>query len=112
MLRKSNGFFLIELLLSLSALLMLALFFVPLLADLNAQSQQLERESLAEQLLFEELNALMINGTPSLNHSIFRNGNEYKITWGSSSPGNQKEVCVTLEKKARLPGKTICRFAE
>ncbi len=112
MLRKSNGFFLIELLLSLSALLMLALFFVPLLADLNTQSQQLERESLAEQLLYEELNALIINGIPSPSHSIFRNGNEYKITWASSPSDNQKEVCVTLEKKARFPEKTICQFAE
>ena len=112
MLRSNNGFFLIELLLSLSALLMLALFFIPLLVDLNTQSQQLEREKLAEQLLYEELNALVINSTLSPSHSIARNGNEYTITWVSDPPDSQKEVCVTIEKKDRYPEKTICRFAE
>ncbi|XJZ26205.1 hypothetical protein ACF5W4_12480 [Bacillota bacterium Lsc_1132] len=108
MLQKNSGFFLIELLLSLSVLLMLSLFFVPLFVDLTRQSQQLELEKHAEQLLFEELQASIINGSPSPDHSIFLNGIEYKLTWINRDPEGVQEVCVKLEKSQ----KTICRFAE
>ena len=57
----------------LSVLLMLCLFFMPLLTDL-ANHQQLVRDKKANQLLFEELQAHLLEDRTNSRYSIVHNG--------------------------------------
>lgn len=112
MLRRSDGFFLLELLLSLSAWFMMGMFFMPLLMDLSIQSQQHIRDTMAEQFLFEELQANLIEDRIRSNYSIFHNGTEYKVYWKQSSSNGGKEVCVTVDETSFLPKTEICKVPE
>lgn len=109
---KNDGFFLIELLLSLTILLMLSLFFTPLFIDLAKQSKLIEVKKQAEQFINEELEALIINEHPSFDHSINLNGIQYQITWINDGPARQQEVCVKIENSSHSPVTAICRSAE
>jgi competence protein ComGE len=112
MLWKNDGFFLLELLLSLSAWFMMSMFFMPLLMELSHQSQQLVRDKKAVQFLFEELQANLTEDRTNSNYSIYHNGTEYKIYWIQSSDIGQKEVCVKVDKTAFLPKTEICKVPE
>ncbi|ETI67331.1 hypothetical protein [Neobacillus vireti] len=112
MLRNNKGFFLLELLLSLSALLMLSLFLLPLLMDLKGQSRQLGVENKARQLMYEELQAKLIANPTFTNYTFVENGVEYKIIWKDSLTAGQKEVCVRVERNSFLPQIEICSVLE
>jgi competence protein ComGC len=112
LLRKNKGFFLLELLLSLSAWFMLCLFFIPLLIDLKIQSQQLEVHKKAEQLLYEELQASIVDGQKYLNYSVSHQGIEYRIEWRDLSLSGQKEVCVKVEKHSFISKTEMCATPE
>jgi competence protein ComGE len=109
---KNNGFILAELILSLSALFMICLFLAPILFDLSQQSKQLQVEKYATQLLFEELQSLIINNQPSQNHSTVQNGIEYQIFWNSTDIPEQRKVCVKVEKNTFQPEIELCRISE
>jgi competence protein ComGE len=114
MLRNNSGFFLLELLLSLSALLLLSLFLLPLLMDLREQSQQLEVENVARKLMYEELQAKLIDNRLFLNYSVIENTVEYHIIWGGSGAGaaGQKEVCVKVDGNSFLSETKVCGVLE
>jgi competence protein ComGE len=112
MLWKNDGFFLLELLVSLSAWFMLGMFFMPLLMELTIQSQQLVRDKKAVQFLFEELQANLTEDRTNSNYSIHHNGTEYKIYWRQLSGNGQKEACVKIEGNTFLPRTDICRIPE
>lgn len=112
MLRSNNGFFLLELLLSLSALFMICLYFIPLLMDLNQQSLNLEKENKARQLLYEELQAKIRGAQTFTDFSIKENGVEYQIKWRDSGLSGQKEACVSVEPNAILSKTEICGTLE
>ncbi|WP_335444576.1 competence type IV pilus minor pilin ComGE [Neobacillus drentensis] len=110
MLRKNNGFFLLELLLSLSALLMICLFLIPLLIDIRAQARTLEIEKKARQIMFEELQAKLNNNPVFLNYSVNHNSIEYKINWTENS--QYKEVCVRVDDSSIHKQTQICSQLE
>lgn len=110
MLRKNNGFFLLELLLSLSALLMICLFLIPLLIEMRNQTRTLEIEEKARQIMFEELQAKLINDQPLTNYSVNQNSITYKISWTDSS--QPKEVCVSVDKESFHKRTEICGTLE
>lgn len=112
MLWKSDGFFLLELLLSLSAWFMIGMFFMPLLMDFSTQAQQLVRDKKAVQFLFEELQANLTEDRTNSKYSIFHNGTEYKIYWIQPSDIGPKEVCVKVDETAFLPSTEICKVPE
>ncbi|MGF6948449.1 competence protein ComGE [Neobacillus sp. B4I6] len=112
MLRSTRGYFLLELLLSLSAWLMLSLFLLPLLIELREQSRQLEWESKARQLMYEELQTKLISNKTFSNYTTILNGVEYQITWKDTGAADQKEVCVRIEKNSLQPETEICRPLE
>lgn len=89
---------------------MLGLYFVPLMIDLANQSKQLEIDKKANQLLFEELHAKLIDDSSFSSYSIYHNRLEYKIYWHESHVTNQQEVCVTVEENTStsLPKTEIC----
>jgi competence protein ComGE len=112
MLLKNDGYFLLELLLSLSAWFMLGLYFLPLMIDLTNQSRQLEVINKANLLLFEELHAKLIEENPISSYVIFDNGVEYQIYWRELSVPSQKEVCVKVENNTFLPKTELCKKPE
>lgn len=112
MLWKNDGFFLLELLLSLSALFMLCIFFIPLLLDITNQSQQLVRNKKAKQFLYEELQANLTTGLSNTSYSVYQNGIEYKIYWIQSSANGHKEACVKVDENTVLPPIEICAVPE
>lgn len=82
---------------------MLSLYLLPLLMELRDQSRQLEIENTARKLLYEELQAKLIENQTFKNYSIIRNKVEYQIIWNDLVSTGQKEVCVKVEKNAFLP---------
>lgn len=108
---KNDGAILAELLLSLSALLLICSFFIPLWIDLTAQAGKLQIEKNSHQLVYEELQALIINGQPSSDHTTVQNSVEYQINW-DISPAGQMEVCVKVEKDFLYPETKICGISE
>ena len=111
MLRSTKGYFLLELLLSLSALFMLCLYLLPLIIELREHSRQLEVESKARQIMFEELQAKLISKGTFTDYSFIQNGVEYKIIWKDTG-ADQKEVCVRIEKNSFLPEIEMCGILE
>ena len=91
---------------------MVSLFLVPLLTNLREQSRQLELESKARQLMYEELQTGLISNQPKLNYTSKQNGIEYKINWKDSESTGQKEVCVRVEKNSFLPEIEVCGLLE
>lgn len=112
MLQSNKGFFLLELLLSLSALLMLSLYLLPILMEIRHQSMQLEIENTSRKIMYEELQAKLIDGQTFIGYTIIRNKVEYKIIWNETGALGQKEVCVKVEKNAFLPESKVCGALE
>jgi|SRR4051794_8126778 type II secretory pathway pseudopilin PulG len=109
---KNDGYILAELLLSLTILLMLSLFFTPLLIDLSAQTRKLQVEKQAYQLLYEELQAFIVNPLSSQNHTTVINGIDYQINLQDTTVAGQKEVCVKIEKNRFNKETNICQLSE
>jgi competence protein ComGE len=111
MLRSTKGYFLLELLLSLSALFLICLYLLPLIIEIREQSQQLELENKAHQIMFEELQTKLINKNTISSYSTIQNRVEYKINWKNTG-ADQKEVCVRVEKNTYLPEIEMCGILE
>ncbi|WP_158587504.1 type II secretion system protein [Neobacillus notoginsengisoli] len=101
--RKNRGFFLAEMLLSLSALCVAALFLVPALMFVYDKSDQIKREKNARKLLYAELLASEADGILPRNDKKNIDGTSYSIRYMERSDGGG-EVCVEYvhlsEKKA------------
>lgn len=110
MLLKNDGFFLLELLLSLSVWIMIGLFFVPLLMDFKNQSQEHEIYIKANQLLYEELHATLSGDHLESSYSVFEEGREYQIEWRDG--GGEKEVCVSVVEVFSQEKTEICANPE
>jgi len=80
--------------------------------ELRDQSRQVEIENTARVLMYEELQAKLIESQSFKNYTIIRNKVEYKIIWNDSGTAGQKEVCVKVEKNAFLPEYKICGVLE
>lgn len=113
MLRSNKGFLLLELLLSLSAFLVLCLYMLPLVMEIRDQSQQIQIERTARRLMYEELQAKLINNNqPFSNYALIVDMIEYKINWNNHGPNEQKEVCVTVEKDSHRREINVCGILE
>lgn len=97
MLRKNEGFFLAELLLSLSAWLLATGVLLPLVFTLTNQSYQLQLENVATHILYDELTKMNAENSVADNKSVSRNGVIYEIEWRAST----MEVCVTFDGAGR-----------
>jgi competence protein ComGE len=110
MLRNNKGYFLLDLLLSLSALFMIFLYLMPLLTHLWEQSGKLEMEKTARQLMFEELQAKLATNSNLVNYATLKNGVQYQIYWRESS--GLLEVCVNVEKTPLHSKTEVCGLLE
>lgn len=95
--RKTDGFFLPEMLLSLSAWLMIAGVFFPLIMKLVNQSVGLKQGFEGSRLLYEELLRTKKEGVLPASDSFLVNGTEYVISIESSGGNAGVEVCIKYE---------------
>ncbi|UQD52726.1 hypothetical protein C0971_12310 [Bacillus methanolicus] len=96
--RKSEGFFLGELLLSLSIWLLAIGVLLPFVMKVSYQSMKVRMETGAIHLLYEEVQAKIADGQVLGNRAVNRYGYEYDIIWKTD-----REVCVKFEERFQHP---------
>ncbi|WP_413308850.1 competence type IV pilus minor pilin ComGE [Bacillus sp. 1P10SD] len=109
---NSKGFFLLELLLSLSALLVISMFLLPIYIQVREQSHQVEIENIARKFMYEELQARMMDHNNFNNYSLVQDGIEYQIFWKNSLENSGKVVCVKVERNPFIHGSETCGIFE
>ncbi|MEH7124511.1 type II secretion system protein [Bacillus sp. JJ1773] len=97
MLRKNKGFFLPEMLLTLSAWIVIATIFIPLIMNLIDQSVQLRQEFDSAQALYETLLKAQKEGWLPQTELITINQTVYEIYEGTSGVNAGQEVCIKYE---------------
>lgn len=108
MLRRSEGYFLAELLLSLTAWLLITGFFLPIVIFLKDQAVQVQLENTAIHLLYDQLERKIDEGIQVGNRIETLNGIIYELNWSDTS---QTEVCVEYKDDKSNPHKK-CKSIE
>lgn len=111
MLLKNDGFFMAELLLSLSAWLIATSVLLPLTLVVIGQSVQLSQEADATYLLYDRLQQMKFQPEPLANSSIEKAGTNFVITTNRKNSGSNVEVCVEFDGFLRKET-SICALAE
>lgn len=104
MLSKNKGYYLLELILSLSGWILIASIMVPILIQFNKQSVQIQEKSEALHILYEYVQEVLIENPERENFSVIKNNKSYDIIWFGEKEGGKSEVCIRYED---VFGKTI-----
>lgn len=96
-----------DLLLSLSAWMLVSLTILPIGIEFLKESSHEDNEFEATVLLYEKLHEMLVEGQVLLPQSIERNGKEYQFT---PSEGT-KEVCIEFENYHKQK-EQVCEFIE
>lgn len=94
MLKKNDGYFLAELLLTLTAWIIIAGVIFPLIMKVMNQSIQAEQEYAAEKLLYEGLITAKKEGFLPVHETITINQTEYEMKQQSIDGQAIMEVCI------------------
>jgi competence protein ComGE len=94
MLKKSDGFFLVEMLLSLSAFTMATLIILPYASMVTSQILQDRAEIAATHFLYDELMYIKIRGMESSRRSALRQGIIYQTSVHKDPLTASTEVCI------------------
>lgn len=97
MLSKNKGYYLVELLLSLSGWILIASLMVPMLVLFNKQSVQIQEKSDALHILYEYVQEVIIENPERENFSVIKNNKSYDIIWVGEKEGRKSEVCIRYE---------------
>ncbi len=95
--RKSEGFFLADMLLSLAAFVLASAVLLPLAIMVIEKTADVRTEGEASAILFDELMYLKITGEVSGRDWIAQNGNRYELTVTNDENDSAWEVCVHYE---------------
>jgi competence protein ComGE len=109
--KRNDGFFLAELLLSLSAWLIATTLLLPLSLNLIGQSIDLRHGTDALHLLYERLQEMKLGVTSTAIDTVEKNGAIFHYKVIHHEPGSEVEVCVEYnsyfsEKRSK------CAFTE
>jgi hypothetical protein len=104
MLSKNKGYYLFELILSLSGWILIASMMVPMLIQFNKQSVQIQERSEAVHILYEYVQEVLIENPERASFSVIKNNKSYDIVWYGETEGRKSEVCIRYED---VFGKTI-----
>jgi hypothetical protein len=105
---NSKGFFMSELLLSLSAWLMATSILLPLAIFLLGHSMQIRQEADALHLLYERLQEMKLTPELTGNSSIERNGIIFRFKVSAADQESPERVCVEFNDFKK---KTISKCA-
>lgn len=94
MLKKNNGYFLAELLLTLTAWIMIAGVVLPLIMKVMNESIQAEQKIIAEKLLYETLIVAKKEGFLPVQETFVLYQTEYEITNQLLAGETLMEVCI------------------
>lgn len=86
----------VELLLSLSVWLMIALALLPMYLHVNKQLEQMNRDLAALHLLYESVHGYLLEGRSENRENVERDGYIFDIHWREHDEG-KPEVCVFYE---------------
>lgn len=109
MLRKNEGFFLADMLLSLAALMMATSFLLPYAVMVAIQIKEDRMDAEAVELLFDELMYIKMTGIESSRTMIVKNRSTYHLVVNKDT-SEPWEVCVQYEENEKQH--EICEFAE
>jgi type II secretory pathway pseudopilin PulG len=93
MLSKPNGFFLVELLLSLSVWIALTLLLLPMFIQVSKQSLDTQYSREATKILYDTLQEHLFTGHTIENSTYVRKGKSFTV----SKAITENKVCVTYE---------------
>ena len=108
---RNKGFFLAEMLLSLTALCTAALFLVPALTFVYERGIQIQKENSARSLLYAELLKAEAEEVLPENGNKLIKGTSYSITYSQNQDGGG-EVCVEYEAAFSFEKKVLCGKVE
>ncbi|MCQ6273717.1 hypothetical protein JMM81_01835 [Bacillus sp. V3B] len=94
---KNNGFYMAELLLSLSGWMLIACILVPMFIQLNKQSIQLQERSDALHILYEYLQTIVVENSDREDTIITRGNKQYEIVWQEAAVDGKTEVVISYE---------------
>ncbi|MEH7441132.1 hypothetical protein V7201_02250 [Bacillus sp. JJ1122] len=94
MLRKSDGYFLAEMILSLAAFVMAASVILPVALMVISQTVQLREDAAADHVIFDELMYIKITGSESGRGSVWRDGVLFDVAVYKEDISTSREVCV------------------
>lgn len=91
---------------------MLCLFLLPILMEINSQTEQVKISKKAEQLKFEELEAKLNGSLSYSSYSVMDSGVEYQVYWKDDVLTGNKEVCVRSGKNSFQSETEVCGTLE
>lgn len=94
---KNSGFYMAELLLSLSGWILISSILVPMFIQLNKQSIELQERSEALHLLYEYVQTIIVENPNRENRVITRGDTQYEIVWQEESGDEKTEVMIRYE---------------
>lgn len=94
---KNNGFYMAELLLSLSGWFLIASILIPMFIQLNKQSVQLQERSDALHILYEYVQTVLVESPDRENHVITRGNKQYEIVWQEEVADEKTGVAISYE---------------
>lgn len=112
MLRKSDGYFLAEMLLSMAAFIMAASIILPFALMVISQTVQLREDSAASHVLFDELMYMKITGAESARGSVLREGVLFETAVYKDNINGSWEVCVQYDGENHQKENEKCAFVE
>lgn len=102
--QNSRGFFLAEVMISISMLMLISTTFLPIYIHMNKQLRQVELDRKATHVLYETLQSFLLEGTAS-SGLVIRDRDEFTIEW------EDRGVCVYYEDSFPLERKK-CEILE
>jgi competence protein ComGE len=111
MLSRNDGFFLADVLLSLSSWLMAATVLLPMAMFITGQTAALRQENNAAHLLYDHLHQLKLSPELTGQGSISRDGTVFTVIMKQHVVGVPSEVCIEYEDYFRIK-KEKCALAE
>lgn len=110
MLRRNDGFFLSEMLLSLAAFFLSAAILLPIAIHVINQTVESDKNAAASNLLYDELMYMKVTGTDSGRGYIEQNGDRYEVVVTMLEGDASWEVCIYYDIAQKKHKK--CALAE
>lgn len=103
-LKNEDGFYMAELLISLSGWLLISGILVPLFIQVNQQSIEIQEKSEALHILYEYMQTVTMENPVKENKFLTGHHTNYEIVWGKEQENGKREVSIRYEN---VYGRTI-----
>jgi competence protein ComGE len=94
---KNEGFYMAELIISLSGWLLISGILVPLFIQVNKQSIQIQEKSEALHILYEYMQTVTLENPKKENKVFTVDGTHYEIEWGEEIENENRKVSISYE---------------